>query len=187
MATTNASSCECRSNRLQIVDSALYCSDNPEEDFQNVLEKRLSVDNLVFHGSLVAFHKNQLDCHADDMPLNNVTLFHLINVGTCDMDITDKPWDASTRSMRYAACLGDCLWTMIAREQNRVSVFCFFNLLRNWTHCFRTIVWRLGSTSWRRPLVEGRWSTSMPRSRTPWSCSPLSRSWGRIPKLAGWS
>ena len=109
----------------------MYRSETPEEDFRNVLEKRLSVDDLVYHGGLVAFHKNQLDRHADDMPLNNTALYHLINVGVHDMDAVDKPWDASTCSMRYAACLGDHLWTMIFREQNRVCVFYFFVLLRN--------------------------------------------------------
>ena len=67
----------------------------------------------------------------DDMPLNDTALYHLINVGVRDMDTVDKPWDASTCSMRYAACLGDRLWTMVTREQNRVCVFCFFDLLRN--------------------------------------------------------
>ena len=105
--------------------------ENPEEDFRNVLEKRLSVDDLVYHGSLVAFHRNQLDRCADDMPLNDTALYHLINVGIRDMDAVDKLWDASTRSMRYAARLGDRLWTMVTREQNRVGVFCFFDLLRN--------------------------------------------------------
>ena len=109
----------------------MYRSENPEEDFCNVLEKRLLVDDLVYHGSLVAFHKNQLDCRADDMPLIDTALYHLINVRVHDMDAIDKPWDASTHSMRYAACLGGHLWTMISREQNRVSVFCFFVLLRN--------------------------------------------------------
>ena len=103
----------------------------PEEDFRNVLEKRLSVDDLVYHGSLVAFHKNQLDHWAEDMPLNDVALYHLLNVGARDMDAIDKPWDASTHSMRFATCLGDRLWTMIAREQNRVGVFCFFGCFRN--------------------------------------------------------
>ena len=65
------------------------------------------------------------------MPLNDTALYHLINVGVRNMDAIDKPWDASTRSMRYAACLGDHLWTMISREQNRVCVFCFFSLFRN--------------------------------------------------------
>ena len=89
------------------------------------------MDDLVYHRSLVAFHKNQLDRRADDMPLNDTALYHLINVGVRDMDAIDKPWDASTCSMRFATCLGDCLWTMIAREQSRVGVFCFFPLFRN--------------------------------------------------------
>ena len=109
----------------------MFRSENPEEDFRNVLKKRLSVDDLVFHGGLVAFHKNQLNHHANNMPLNDTTLYHLINIRVRDMDAIDKPWDASMRSMHYAACLGDRLWTMITREQNRVCAFCFFVLLRN--------------------------------------------------------
>ena len=89
------------------------------------------MDDLVYHGSLVAFHKNQLDHQAEDMPLNDVALYHLLNVGARDMDAIDKPWDASTCSMWFATCLGDRLWSMITREQNRVCVFCFFSLLRN--------------------------------------------------------
>ena len=89
------------------------------------------MDNLVHHGSLVAFHKNQLDRRADDMPLNDTALYHLINVRVRDMDAIDKPWDASTCSMCYTACLGDHLWTMITREQNRVCGFYFFIWLRN--------------------------------------------------------
>ena len=109
----------------------MFRLENPEEDFRNVLEKWLSVDDLVYHGSLIAFHKNQLDRRADDMPLNDMALYHLINVGVRDMDAIDKPWDALMCSMRYVACLGDRLRTMITREQNRVGVFCFFVLLRN--------------------------------------------------------
>ena len=72
----------------------MFRSENPEEDFRNILKKRLSVDDLVYHGSLVAFHKNQLDRRADDMPLNDTALYHLINIGVHDMDAIDKPWDA---------------------------------------------------------------------------------------------
>ena len=110
------------------------------------------MDDLVYHGSLVAFHKNQLDRCADDMPLNDTALYHLINVGVWDMDAIDKPWDASTRSMRYAACLGDHLWTMITREQNRVCVL-FLCLLKKLNMLFRMIVWRPGSGNWRKPRV----------------------------------
>ena len=109
----------------------MYRSENPEEDFRGILEKRLLVDDLVYHGSLVAFHKNQLDRRADNMPLNDVALYHLLNVGARDVDAVDKPWDALTRFMRFATCLGDRLWTMLTREQNWVCVFCSFVLLRN--------------------------------------------------------
>ena len=131
----------------------MFRSENPEEDFRNILEKWLSVDDLVFHGSLVAFHKNQLDRRADDMPLNDTALYHLINVGVRDMDVVDKPWDASMRSMRYVACLGDRLWTMVTREQNRVCVLflCFAKKLNIWN---RMIVWRPESGSLRRLLLE---------------------------------
>ena len=105
----------------------MFRSENPEEDLRNILEKRLSIDDLVYHGSLIAFHKNQLDHQVEDMPLSDVALYHLLNVGAQDMDDINKPWDASTRSMRFATCLGDRLWTMIAQEQNRVCVFCFFH------------------------------------------------------------
>ena len=77
------------------------------------------VDDLVYHGSLVAFHKNQLDRCAEDMPLNNVALYHLLNVGARNMDAIDKLWDALMCSMWFATCLGDHLWTMVARELHR--------------------------------------------------------------------
>ena len=130
----------------------MFRSENPEEDFRNILEKRLSVDDLVFYGSLVAFHKNQLDRWAEDMPLNDVALYHLINVGARDMDASDKLWDASMCSMRYAACLGDRLWTMIAREQNRVCVL-FLCFARKLNTLSRMIVWKLRFVSWKRPKV----------------------------------
>ena len=97
----------------------------------------------MFHGSLVAFQKNRLDRHADDMPLSDTALYHLINVGARDMDAVDKPWDASTCSMRYMACLGDCLWTMLSREQNRVCVL-FLCFSKKPNTLFRMIAWRLG-------------------------------------------
>ena len=42
------------------------------------------MDDLVYHRSLVAFHKNQLDRRADDMPLNNTALYQ---------DGEDRPFD----------------------------------------------------------------------------------------------
>ena len=148
------------------MDAALHCLENPEEDFRNILEKQLSVDDLVYQGSIVAFQKNQLDHRAEAMPLNNVALYHLLNVGARDMDAIDKPWDTLTCSMRFATCLGDHLWTMIACEQNRVCVLCLFVCKKLNAH-FRTIVWRRGSASWRRLLL--RWSLMLTHPwRTQW-------------------
>ena len=110
------------------------------------------MDDLVYHGSLVAFHKNQLDRRADDMPLNDTALYHLINVGVRDMDAIDKPWDASTRSMCYAACLGDRLWTMITREQNRVCVL-FLCFAKKLNMLSRMIAWKPRSRNSRKPRL----------------------------------
>ena len=57
------------------------------------------MDDLVYHGRLVAFHKNQLDHRAEDMPLNDVALYHLLNVGAQDMDAINKPWDANLTAL----------------------------------------------------------------------------------------
>ena len=63
------------------------------------------------------------------------------------MDAVDKPWDTSTRSMWFVTCLGDRLWMMITREQNRVGVFCFFVLFKKLNMLSRMIVWRRGFVS----------------------------------------
>lgn len=54
------------------------------------------------------------------MPASDQALWHLINLGAKDMPLVDKPWDASTRTMRFATCLADGLWVMLKREQNQV-------------------------------------------------------------------
>ena len=92
------------------------------------------MDDLVYQGSIMAFQKNQLNRHAEAMPLNDMTLYHLLNVGAWDMDAVDKPWDTSIHSMHFATCLGDCLWTIIEREQARVCAFCVFMCERLNTH-----------------------------------------------------
>ena len=91
----------------------------------------MSVDNLVYHRSLVAFQRNQLDRWGDNMPLNDVVQYCLLNVGGWDMDTVDKPWDASTHSMRFMTCVGDRLWAMITREQKKVCVLFLCFDLRN--------------------------------------------------------
>ena len=83
----------------QVIHRQSLFQDVTEILFRILRPEQGRVDDLVYHGSLVAFHKNQLDRCADDMPLNDTALYHLINVGVQDMDAIDKLWDASTRSM----------------------------------------------------------------------------------------
>jgi len=54
-------------------------------------------------------------------------LWSMICLGILDKDGINKPWDASTRSMRHSAMIGDRLWSMVEKEQQRV--FSSFPLL----------------------------------------------------------
>ena len=100
----------------------MFRLENLEEDFRNVLEKWLSVNDLVYHGSLVAFHKNKLDCRADDMPLNDMVLYHLLNIGSRDMEVVDKPWDTSMHSMWLEVGEGSCTSSGTGTKQVTDSV-----------------------------------------------------------------
>ena len=49
-------------------------------------------------------------------------LWVMILKGLHDPSEEDKPWDSSTRSMRYSAILTDHLWELLAKEKKRVHV-----------------------------------------------------------------
>ena len=95
---------------------------HPEWDFRNEFDPYLSTDDQVFKGGLVAYTRNQKDRASLAMPHNDRALWHLINLGARDMPLTDKPWDASTCSMRFATSLADRLWVMLDREHARVRL-----------------------------------------------------------------
>jgi len=56
-------------------------------------------------------------------------MFHLLEGGLFDARAQDKPWDASTRSMRYTAVMGDRLWLMYETERAQVGVSYKFSFL----------------------------------------------------------
>ena len=95
---------------------------HPKKDFRNKFNPYLSTDDQVFKGGLVAYTRNQKDRASLMMPHNDRALWHLINLGAGDMPAIDKPWDASTRSMRFATSLADRLWVMLDRERARVGL-----------------------------------------------------------------
>src|SRR6201992_665169 len=51
---------------------------------------------------------------------NDVTVQNMICLGLYDWTPEDHPWDGSTRSMRYATVVSDCLWELLRLEQQRV-------------------------------------------------------------------
>ena len=80
-----------------------------KKDFRNKYNPYLSTNDQVFKGGVVAYTCNQKDRASLAMPHNDWALWHLINLGAQDMPLSDKPWDASTRSMCFATCLADRL------------------------------------------------------------------------------
>ena len=95
---------------------------HPENDFRNEYNPYILSDDQVYTGGIVAYTRNQKDRASLAMPHSNWALWHLINLGAQDMPAANKPWDASTRSMRFATCLVDCLWVMLDREHARVQL-----------------------------------------------------------------
>ena len=52
---------------------------------------------------------------------NDVTVQNMIRLGLYDWTAEDRPWDGSTRSMRYAAVMSDHLWELLRLERQRVG------------------------------------------------------------------
>ena len=59
-------------------------------------------------------------------PLGNTpsapSVWTLLRHGVVDADVVDKPWNGSTRSMRYSAVLVGRLWGLLAGERTRVGL-----------------------------------------------------------------
>ena len=60
---------------------------------------------------------------------NERLLWSLLTRGIYDHAPEDRPWDASTRSMRYSAIMGDRLWAMWESERDRVRIPSFPQLV----------------------------------------------------------
>ena len=86
---------------------------NPANNFRNKYSPYLSTNDQVFKGGIIAYTRNQKDRALLAMPHDDRALWHLINLGAQDMPLVDNPWDASTRSMRFAMSLADRLWVML--------------------------------------------------------------------------
>jgi hypothetical protein len=80
------------------------------------------MDDQLWHQAMVTMR--HLDEQHRGQPLlhHESTLFQLLQMGAVDHPLSDRPWDASTRVMRYSSAVGDCLWELLLEERARVSV-----------------------------------------------------------------
>ena len=59
---------------------------------------------------------------------NDVAVQNMIRLGLYDWTAEDRPWDGSTRSMRYAAVVSDRLWELLRLERQRVGAAICYQL-----------------------------------------------------------
>ena len=91
----------------------------------------LSLDDKLWHQSLVAYCRHQEvkratgaraspDWVGVQQTDDNQVLLKLLERGITDQSAFDRPFNVLTRSMRFAAVMGDCLWSLLERERLRV-------------------------------------------------------------------
>ena len=83
------------------------------------------LDDQLWHQMLV------MDCvlellHSSEQGLNDAMMWMLLCQGIVDASIVDKPWNGSTRSIRYLAVLVGRLWGLLAGERTQVSLHSLF-------------------------------------------------------------
>jgi hypothetical protein len=82
----------------------------------------LSLDDQLWHQAMVTMRRLDEQHRGQPLVHHESTLFQLIQMGAVDHPMSDRPWDASTRAMRYSAAVGDRLWELLLEERARVSV-----------------------------------------------------------------
>ena len=98
-------------------DNANYCDvwqDGLLMDDQLWLQMMLT-DRLLTECHLDCIHQNK------SLHMEERGLVQLLSLGTLDCSAKDRPWDASTRSMRYTAATSSRLWMLLVQERDRVQ------------------------------------------------------------------
>ena len=79
-----------------------------------------TLDDHLWFLSICTSRSQGLRLHGG-LPQADRWLWKILQLGYIDGRTADRPWGASTRSMRYAAILGDRLQANIEVERERVS------------------------------------------------------------------
>ena len=88
----------------------------------------VTLDNQLWHQALVMDRVLESLRGSKQGP-NDVMMWTLLCRGVIDASVVDKPWNGSTRSMRYLAVLVGRLWGLLAGERTRVSLHSSFHWL----------------------------------------------------------
>ena len=83
------------------------------------------LDDQLWHQALVMDHVLESLRDSEQGP-NNTMMWMLLCQGMVDASVVDKPWNGSTRSMRYSAMLVGRLWGLLAGERTQVSLHPLF-------------------------------------------------------------
>jgi hypothetical protein len=101
----------------QIVDSTTGLA----EDYRRSWLDGLVLDDQLFQQAIISIHRLN-SFRGQNFPGEEQILYHLLQRGVSDHEAADCPFDASTRSMRHLAVIGERLWHLILEERKRVSV-----------------------------------------------------------------
>jgi hypothetical protein len=104
--------------------------------------KGLTKDDKIWFQSIVTALSNGNRLHLG-LPYCDQFLWKMIQMGYTDGRPEDRPWDASTRAMRYGAILGDRIQSNVEIERKRVSVDSLLMLTSNLSLVLlRGIAWK---------------------------------------------
>ena len=80
----------------------------------------LHFDNLIWHQSMVSIQHLETHRQAHLSDPDDAIYWRLLLRGIADLDVVERPNDASTRAIWYSAVMSDRLWAMVQGERVRV-------------------------------------------------------------------
>ena len=98
---------------------------NDPDWYLKIIPVEYSFDDRLWFWAM-ASARSRLERSLQRLPFGNDTdpvIQGMISLGIYDWDKVERPFDASTRAMRYTAVLGDRLWSLAKKERERVSFF----------------------------------------------------------------
>src|ERR1700753_537653 len=111
--------------------------------YLQIISVAYSFDDRLWFWSM-ASARSRLERSLQRLPFGNDTnpvIQGMISLGIYDWDKVEQLFDALTRAMTYTAVLGDCLWSLVKKERERVFLSFSF-----WLRIlFRLIAWNRGS------------------------------------------